>query len=120
MEIFLASFVDDVLFTPDSKPADVYAVFDKSTIKTKSQLTDIFNKAKSQKITKPISKVEDIVPSSLAGGRKVQPPTAQELRGSLLKGSNTLKESQGLQKQARDVLEVEKSSENIKIRVFFP
>ena len=63
MEIFLASFVDDVLFTPDSKPADVYAVFDKSTIKTKSQLTDIFNKAKSQKITKPISKVEDIVPT---------------------------------------------------------
>jgi len=31
--------------------------------KTKSQLTDIFNKAKSQKITKPISKVEDIVPT---------------------------------------------------------
>ena len=30
---------------------------------TKSQLTDIFNKAKPQKITKPISKVEDIVPT---------------------------------------------------------
>ena len=31
--------------------------------KTKSQLTDIFNKTKPQKITKPISKVEDIVPT---------------------------------------------------------